>query len=148
MGRAARHINGHVILYADRITGSMDRALKETKRRRIIQAEYNTQHGITPKTIQKAIKEDRLSGMKRVEEEVPKIEAREVPDEELPRVIRELEQQMDLAARNLEFEKAALLRDEIGELRAKERAGRPKKPSLRTRRGQRQKAQLPGRWRK
>ncbi|MFH0853681.1 MAG: excinuclease ABC subunit UvrB [bacterium] len=117
MGRASRHINGQVIMYADKVTGSMDRAIKETERRRKTQAVYNKKHGITPKTIEKAIRDDRLSGQKRVQEEISKPEIGDVPVEELPRLINGLEQQMDLAARNLEFEKAALLRDQISELR-------------------------------
>jgi len=119
MGRAARHLNGHVIMYADRITGSMDRAIKETTRRRKIQEDYNTKHGITPTTVTKKISDTRLSGTK---EALPSGEAKEVdvtalkPDE-LKYYLDELEDQMDLAAKNLEFELAAQLRDHITEVK-------------------------------
>ncbi|USN53473.1 MAG: excinuclease ABC subunit UvrB [Candidatus Nomurabacteria bacterium] len=146
MGRAARHINGTVIMYADKMTGSMRRAIKETERRRKIQQDYNTTHGITPKGIKKAIKEDRLSGQKRVEEETPEPSMGDIPAEELPKLIRELEGHMDLAARNLEFEKAARLRDQISELRAQMKPTK-RTSSLRARRGKRSHANLPGRGR-
>lgn len=115
MGRAARHIDGHVIMYADSITGSMRRAITETTRRRKTQEEYNHAHHITPKTIEKAIGDDRLSGVK----------VTEIPDtlhgsaidslqpEELQHLLRDLESQMELAAQNLEYERAASLRDQI-----------------------------------
>ncbi|MBI5467278.1 MAG: excinuclease ABC subunit UvrB [Candidatus Kerfeldbacteria bacterium] len=125
MGRAARHVQGRVIMYADRVTGSMQRAIDETKRRRIIQETYNTKHGITPTTIQKKIRDDRLSGMKREVEDVPTVSPGDVPADELPYLIRQLTEQMDLAAKNLEFEKAAALRDEVTKLEA----GLPKKAS-------------------
>jgi excinuclease ABC subunit B len=120
MGRAARHINGHVIMYADRMTKSMDAAIKETTRRRKVQEAYNTAHGITPQTIQKAIAESRLSGGKK---EVPKDEQTETVDpnklskEELKYYVDELEDQMDLASKNLEFELAAQLRDRISDIK-------------------------------
>ena len=116
MGRAARHVEGRVIMYADKITGSMDRAIKETERRRKIQQAYNTKHGITPKSIIKAVREDRLAGQKRELEDVPKISSQEIPPDELPFLISSLTAKMDLAAENLEFEKAAALRDQITEL--------------------------------
>lgn len=116
MGRASRHLEGRVIMYADRVTGSMQRAIAETKRRRKIQEVYNQQHHITPKTIERAVRDDRLAGQKREVEDVPKIEPTSVPPDELPFVIRQLTNQMDLAAKNLEFEKAAALRDEISKL--------------------------------
>jgi excinuclease ABC subunit B len=117
MGRAARHLQGHVIMYADRITGSMKAAIEETKRRRKIQEEYNTKHGITPKTIQKAIKDDRLSGSKVVEQELDKADVSNMDKTEIRYYVQELEEQMDLAARNLEYEKAATIRDRITEVR-------------------------------
>ncbi len=147
MGRAARHIQGHVIMYADRITGSMRQAISETERRRAIQSSYNKKHHVTPKSIEKKIRDDRLAGQKRVEAEVPKPPVREIPAEEVPRLIRELEGRMDLAARNLEFEKAAALRDEIKTLRCSV-SGPVKAPFSKPRRGQSDKAKLPGRWRK
>jgi len=113
MGRAARHLEGRVVMYADRITGSMERAIKETKRRRAIQEAYNTKHGITATSITKAIRDDRLSGQKREVEDVPKINPQEVPPDEIPFILRRLTNEMDLAAKNLEFEKAAALRDQI-----------------------------------
>lgn len=114
MGRAARHVEGHIIMYADKITGSMKRAISETNRRRKIQEKYNRDHGITPKSIVKAIKETRLAGAKRKEEvESKQLSFRDVPKEEMPHIIADLEGQMELAARNLEFEKAAELRDQL-----------------------------------
>ena len=113
MGRAARHVEGHIIMYADKITGSMKRAIDETTRRRKIQEEYNKTHKITPVSIKKAIKETRLAGAKAKAEE-PKIPSfKDIPKEEIPHLIEDLENQMELAAKNLEFEKAARLRDEI-----------------------------------
>lgn len=117
MGRAARHLHGHVIMYADRITGSMKRAIDETTRRRKIQEQYNQDHGITPASIQKAIADTRLAGG-RVPEALPGIETREVDPGKLNKTelkfyLEELNDQMDLAAKNLEFELAASLRDKI-----------------------------------
>lgn len=124
MGRAARHLEGRVIMYADKITGSMDRAMKEVVRRRKIQEDYNTKHGITPKSIEKAIKESRLAG-KKAEEEIQKITAEadltKMSRQEVAYLIEELRDQMDLAARNLDFEKAATLRDQITAIRQKVR---------------------------
>lgn len=117
MGRAARHLEGHVVMYADRKTDSMKRAIAETERRRKLQQDYNTAHGITPTSIQKAIKEERLAGARRLEEEVPAIDPNAIPKEDLDHIIKELESRMDLAADNLEFEKAAALRDEILQLK-------------------------------
>lgn len=117
MGRAARHLSGHVIMYADRITGSMQAAIEETKRRRKIQEAYNTKHGITPQSIQKAIKDDRLSGSKIAVLETDKADVRNMDKNEVRYYIQELEEQMDLAARNLEYEKAATIRDRITEVR-------------------------------
>ncbi len=116
MGRAARHVDGHIIMYADRVTGSMRRAIREVERRRKVQKAYNREHHITPKTIVKAIREDRLSGAKRVEEEVEHLIPRDLPAAEIPNLMRTLTEQMDLAAKNLEFEKAALLRDQISSI--------------------------------
>jgi excinuclease ABC subunit B len=113
MGRAARHVEGRVIMYADTVTGSMRRAMDETERRRKIQEAYNRKHGITPKSIEKAVREDELAGRKRELEQVPKINPADVPKEEVPFVISELTKQMELAAQSLEFERAAALRDQI-----------------------------------
>jgi excinuclease ABC subunit B len=113
-GRAARHIDGKVLLYADVMTGSMKRAIEESSRRREIQLAYNKEHGITPRSIIKEVKDAR----KVKHEDVP--EAKELNKfrkqanaEELKALVATLEDEMDIAARNLEFEKAAELRDRI-----------------------------------
>ncbi|MEX2055159.1 MAG: excinuclease ABC subunit UvrB, partial [Candidatus Andersenbacteria bacterium] len=112
MGRAARHLDGHVIMYADRITGSMKVALEETQRRRLTQEAYNKAHGITPSSILKQISDSRLAGGKLPEaEELPDVH--NIPVDELKRALKELNSKMELAARNLEFERAAKLRDMI-----------------------------------
>jgi excinuclease ABC subunit B len=118
MGRAARHVDGHVIMYADKVTDSMDRAIKETQRRRGIQEAFNKEHGITPQGIRKAIK-DITERVKAVADEHAHYEAMPVPalKEDIARLIKDLESQMRAAAKNLEFEKAALLRDRIVDLR-------------------------------
>jgi excinuclease ABC subunit B len=123
MGRAARHVDGLVVMYADIMTRSMKKAIEETYRRRAIQLVHNEQHGITPRGIVKEIKDltDRVRAVaeERVEYDVngePGVIA-EIPPDELARMIRELEKQMKDAAKQLEFEKAALLRDQIVELR-------------------------------
>jgi excinuclease ABC subunit B len=120
MGRAARHIDGHVILYADKLTNSMKNAIDETYRRRKIQEVYNKEHGITPQGIKKAIKDITERVTMVVAEEKGKYTASHVPPEEIARLIKDLESQMKKAARNLEFEKAALLRDRIVDLRKDE----------------------------
>lgn len=117
VGRAARHEEGRVIMYADTVTGSMNRAITETNRRRGIQETYNQAHGITPTSVQKAIGK----GIERVapKEEKPKLDLKKIPKDEYKHLIRELSSQMDLAAANLEFEKAAELRDLIAEIKSK-----------------------------
>jgi excinuclease ABC subunit B len=117
MGRAARHIDGHVVMYADSITNSMKAAIDETYRRRRIQEDYNKEHSITPQSIRKAIKDitDRVKVV--AESRAPYIAAEPISKDEVARLIKDLESQMKTAARNLEFEKAALLRDRIIELR-------------------------------
>ena len=123
IGRAARHVDGQVIMYADTMTRSMKAAIDETYRRRARQIEHNEEHGIVPRGIVKEIKDitDRVRAV--AEEEAgyaaggkPGIIA-EIPRDELLRMVKELEGQMKAAARDLEFEKAALLRDQIIELR-------------------------------
>jgi excinuclease ABC subunit B len=117
-GRAARHINGQVIMYADVMTNSMKKAIAESSRRRNIQLEYNKKNNITPKSIEKAITEG-IEGAKSAEEIVVEA-AGETPEEhELNLVLSELEYEMELAARNLQFEKAAEFRDRILELKKK-----------------------------
>ncbi len=119
IGRAARNVNGFVIMYADRITDAMKKALSETERRRGIQTAYNTKHGITPQSIIKAIKDIAMEHSKKEKRGERHIDPTKVPREELGRFISELESQMDLASQNLEFEKAADLRDEIEEIKEK-----------------------------
>jgi len=116
MGRAARHIEGHVIMYADTVTGSMKAAMDEVYRRRNIQIAYNQTHGITPQGIKKAIK-DITDRVKVVAETRTPYTVAPMPRDEMLRLIKDLESQMKTAARNLEFEKAALLRDRIVDLR-------------------------------
>ena len=119
MGRGARHVEGHVIMYADRRTGSMERAISETLRRRKIQQAYNQKHDITPAGIIKAIRESRLAGKSAssADEQKPIIDLKSIPKDELPRILRDLENQMALAAANLEFERAANIRDQITQLK-------------------------------
>jgi excinuclease ABC subunit B len=117
MGRAARHINGTVIMYADRMTDSMRRAIDETDRRREIQTKYNEEHGIVPASIVKAVR-DLTDSVRAAAEEKEKVAVgARMPKDEIARLIKELEKQMKQAAQELEFEKAALLRDQIFELR-------------------------------
>ncbi len=118
MGRAARHVDGHVIMYADDVTASMKAAIEETYRRRNIQMAHNKEHGITPQGIKKAIR-DITERVRMVAETRTTYEAdpKPVTKEELFRLVKDLEFQMKNAARNLEFEKAALFRDRIVELR-------------------------------
>jgi len=116
MGRAARHIEGHVIMYADKVTSSMSRAMAEIQRRRKIQEDYNLQYGITPQSIKKAIR-DISERVKTVAEPQAQYASKPTSKEDVLRLIKDLETQMKAAARNLEFEKAALLRDRIYDLR-------------------------------
>ena len=116
MGRAARHIDGHVIMYADTMTRSMKEAIEETQRRRQIQVEYNREHGITPQSIRKAVR-DITERVEAVAETRTPYVATPATRQEIARLIKDLESQMKAAARSLEFEKAALLRDRIIELR-------------------------------
>lgn len=147
IGRAARNVNGHVIMYADRVTGSMQRAMDETDRRRAVQEAYNIEHHITPQSVSKDVKE--LIELTKIEEDMvtdgkglsPKkgkkkssadgmdhghepyaqdadaTKVAEITAEELYNKIEELDRQMKAAAKQLEFEKAAKLRDQLGELR-------------------------------
>ena len=117
IGRAARHVNGRVIMYADNMTDSMRRAIDETNRRRQIQVEHNLAHGITPSTIIKEIR-DLTQSLRKVAETGAEYKVgTDIPKHEAHRLIQEMEKQMKTAAQNLEFEKAALLRDQILELR-------------------------------
>lgn len=118
IGRAARHEEGRVIMYADRITGSMDRAIGETNRRRSVQEAYNIQHNITPtsiaKSVEKGMRPDLPEEAKRA-----KLNLNKIPKDEYAHLIKDLEAQMDMAAQNLEFEKAAELRDIIADINKK-----------------------------
>jgi excinuclease ABC subunit B len=118
IGRAARHLEGRVLMYADRITGSMKRAIDETDRRREIQEVYNVKHGITPQSVAKQI-EDRMSSGELASDKKKKINLNKIPKDEYASLIKDLSAQMDLAAANLEFEKAADLRDLIDEIKSK-----------------------------
>jgi excinuclease ABC subunit B len=118
VGRAARHEEGHVIMYADRVTASMQLTLDETTRRRKIQKAYNTEHNITPTGIQRAVEK----GMRpELPEEArrAKLDLKKIPKDEYGGLIRDLTSQMDLAAANLQFEAAAELRDLIDDIKAK-----------------------------
>ena len=115
-GRAARNINGTVIMYADNITGSMKKAISESNRRRQIQLEFNKKNSIAPRSIQKAIRQG-IEDLQEAEEFVADLTGQERDEYELNRYISELEYEMELAARNLQFEKAAVIRDKIKELK-------------------------------
>lgn len=118
VGRAARHEDGHVIMYADRVTKSMQKTIDETTRRRKIQTEYNTKHGITPtgisRTIEKGMRPDLPDEAKHA-----KLNLKKIPKDEYGSLIRDLTSQMDLASANLQFETAAELRDLIDEIKKK-----------------------------
>ena len=117
IGRAARHESGHVIMYADTRTASIEHAISETYRRRTIQEAHNREHGIVPQGIRKEVR-DITQRIRRVAEEQTTYEVRkDLPRDELARMVRELERKMKEAAKNLEFEKAAMLRDQIIDLR-------------------------------
>jgi len=116
IGRAARNVGGRVIMYADRTTDSMQAAIDETNRRRTKQLAYNEERGIVPETITKAIR-DIHEGLRRVAEERATLQIESAEPEELAAMLGRLEAQMKEAARNLEFERAAALRDEILQLR-------------------------------
>ena len=118
IGRAARHANGKVIMYADKITGSMQYAITETNRRRELQGKYNKDNNIIPQTIKKDIR-DITERIKSSSEKISDIDilSDDIAKEDLSRMIKDLESQMKTSSKNLEFEKAALLRDQIIELR-------------------------------
>ncbi len=123
VGRASRHVEGLVIMYADVVTDSMRRAIDETYRRRAIQVAYNEEHGITPRGIVKQIR-DITDRVKAVAEEHSQYRAdskpgviAQIPPDEMAKLIKDLERQMKEASKLLEFERAALLRDQIVELR-------------------------------
>ena len=120
IGRAARHEEGTVYMYADTITRSMQAAIDETKRRRKIQEAYNQEHGISPRSVAKEIGE----GLRAIipdkdKDKKPELDLRKVPKDEYKNLIRELSAQMDMASANLEFERAADLRDAINDIKSK-----------------------------
>ncbi len=116
IGRAARNAAGQVIMYADQMTGSMQKAIEETNRRRAIQMKFNAEHGITPETVRKEIR-DLFAETEEVELEISRSKFKVSPDSpEFPKLISELEEQMRIAANNLEFEMAARIRDKIRSL--------------------------------
>ena len=128
IGRAARNVEGQVIMYADEVTKSMQRAISETNRRRQIQVEYNAEHGIDPQTIRKKVS-DILLGARQDGAPVPKKRRRRqdtdvlaLPKDELERLVRSLQEEMHEAAKELRFEYAARLRDEISDLKRELRA--------------------------
>lgn len=118
VGRAARHIEGRVVMYADRVTGSMKRTIDETNRRRKIQETYNTEHNITAKGIAKSVEKGMRPDLPE-EAKKAKLDLKKIPKDEYGRLIEDLTSQMDLAAANLEFEKAAELRDIIDDIKKK-----------------------------
>ncbi len=118
VGRAARHENGRVVMYADRVTRSMQATIDETTRRRKIQEEYNTKHGITPKGISKSIEKGMRPDLPE-EAKRAKLDLNKIPKDEYKSLIKDLTAQMELAAANLQFEQAAELRDIIDDIKAK-----------------------------
>ena len=117
IGRAARHIEGRVLMYGDVVTRSMQAAINETNRRRSIQQQYNEEHNITPRTIVKKIDDGLRSIIPMKESVKKKLDLKKIPKEEYATLIKDLTGQMNLASANLEFEKAAELRDLIAEIR-------------------------------
>ena len=117
IGRAARHVDGHVIMYADHITESMEKAITETNRRREIQQEYNKKHHITPKGIKKEVSAG-LRALIPEKEQKDALNLKKVPPEEIPKLVKQLESEMKLAAANLDFERAASLRDLIEDIKS------------------------------
>lgn len=120
IGRAARHLDGTVLMYADNITRSMQAAIDETNRRRSIQEAYNTKHGITPMSIDKEIDEGlRAIIPDKEKDKKPMLDLKKIPKDEYKNLIKDLTGQMELASANLEFEKAAELRDWIADIKLK-----------------------------
>ena len=118
IGRAARNSEGHVIMYADKITDSMKRALEETERRRSIQQKYNKEHGITPTTIQKSVRELISVSKKVAQEELNfKRDPSSMNEKELTKLIADIQKKMQKAAADLNFEAAAEYRDKMIELK-------------------------------
>lgn len=118
VGRAARHVEGHVIMYADHITNSMRCTIDETAARRAMQENFNTAHGITPKGISKSVEKGLRADLPE-EAKKAKVDLKKIPKDEYAQLVKDLNAQMDLAAANLEFEKAAELRDIISDIKKK-----------------------------
>lgn len=119
IGRAARHMRGQVLMYADHTTDSMEAAIRETNRRRDIQEAYNKEHNITPRGVNKAIDEGLRAIIPQKEGDKNKLDLRKIPKDEYPSLVKELTAQMELASANLEFERAAELRDTINDIKQK-----------------------------
>ncbi len=117
IGRAARHVEGRVIMYADKMTDSMTYAIDTTQARRQVQEAYNVEHGITPEGIKKAMGERMRAEVEAETADVREFNPADIPKEDRARMVKELTEQMELAAGNLQFEKAALLRDQISEIK-------------------------------
>jgi excinuclease ABC subunit B len=117
-GRAARHLDGKVYMYADNMTESMRKAISEMDRRRKVQVQYNIDHNITPESIVRAVDEG-LRALIPKKEQSTKLNLNKIPKDEYPMLVRELTGQMELASANLEFEKAAEIRDQIKEIKDK-----------------------------
>jgi excinuclease ABC subunit B len=117
IGRAARHDRGRVVMYADRMTDSMKQAISETDRRREIQAAHNAEHGIVPQSIVKEVRDITQRVRQVAETKTPYVTAGDLPKDDLTRLVKDIEKQMKQAARELEFEKAAMLRDQVMDLR-------------------------------
>ena len=118
VGRAARHVEGRVIMYADRITDSMRKTMDETDRRHAVQEAYNKEHGITPTGVSKAIEKGMRPDLPE-EAKTAKLNLKKIPKDEYGTLIKDLTAQMDLAAANLQFEQAAELRDIINDIKSK-----------------------------
>jgi excinuclease ABC subunit B len=124
IGRAARHVEGRVIMYADRVTGSMQQAIDTTDKRREIQMAYNQEHGITPAGIKKALSERMQAEEAAETADVKPLEIKDIPKDERKRLLEDLTRQMMMASENLQFEKAATLRDQIEEIKIAQKAAR------------------------
>jgi excinuclease ABC subunit B len=124
MGRAARNVNGKVIMYADQVTPAMRNAIEETERRRVKQTAYNLEHNITPQTIQKAVRRG-LAAELRARKTAREAVRTQEPEFEIDELIKDMETEMLEAAKELSFEKAAMIRDQVMKLRRrKEEAAR------------------------
>jgi excinuclease ABC subunit B len=118
VGRAARHVDGHVIMYADHVTESMKRTISTTEARRTLQERFNKKHGITPTGISKAVEASMQPELPE-EAKKAKLDLKKIPKDEYGMLVKDLTAQMELAAANLQFEQAAELRDIISDIRSK-----------------------------